>query len=164
MLAALSITLLFLGSIIWAFTFVAPLVSSVIIIIISDVANKRNALITYAAVSIISVLFLPDKECALTYVFFFGYYVLIREYLEKIKPKALGFLVKALIYNAGIISSQLILIYVFGIPFEGFWGIWGAVILLLVANLVFVFYELMLSRVLILYELKYKGKVHKLLK
>ena len=57
MLAALSITLMFLGSIIWAFTYVAPLVSSVIMIIISDVANKRNALITYAAVSITKILY-----------------------------------------------------------------------------------------------------------
>ena len=164
MLAALSITLMFLGSIIWAFTYIAPLVSSIIMIIICDTANRKNALITYAAISIISAIFLPDKECALTYVFFFGYYVIIREYLQKIRPKALSILIKALIYNIGIISSQLILVYVFGIPFDGFWGIWGIVILILVANLVFFIYELMLSRVITLYEIKYKNRVHNLLK
>ena len=164
MLAALSLTLMFLGSIIWAFTYIAPLVSSLIMVIICDTAGKRSAFITYLAVSIIALFFLPDKECALTYVFFFGYYVIIKGSIERIKPKALSYFVKLLIYNIGIITSQLLLVYAFRIPFEGFWGIWGIVILILVSNFVFVAYEIMLNKVLILYECKYKSKIHKLLK
>ena len=164
MLAALTLTMMFLGSVIWAFTYVAPLAGSVIMVIICDAVNKKNALLTYAAVSLISVFFLPDKECALTYVFFFGYYVIIRDNLEKIKPKILSFIVKLIIYNAGIISSQLILIYVFGIPFDNEWGKRGIVLLIALANLVFVTYELMLSRLIMVYDMKYKNRIHKLMK
>lgn len=164
LLAALSLVLMFLGSVLWVFTYVAPLVSSLIIAIICDLAGKKYAFITYLAVSIISVFFLPDKECALTYAFFFGYYVIIKSPLEKIKPKALSYLVKLLIYNAGIISSQLLLIYAFKIPLDNNWGRWGIVLLIALANLVFAAYELMLSKLLILYDIKYKNKVNKLLK
>ena len=164
MLAALTLTMMFLGSVIWAFTYVAPLAGSVIMIIICDVANRKSAFLTYAAVSIISVFFLPDKECALTYVFFFGYYMIIRDDLGRIKPKLLSFLIKLIIYNAGIISSQLILIYVVGIPLDNEWGKWGIALLIALANLIFVTYELMLSRLIIVYDMKFKNKVHKLLK
>ena len=164
MLAALSIVFMFLGSILGVFTYVAPLLCSIIMAIICDVANKKYAFITYIAVSVISLIFLNDKECALTYAFFFGYYVIIKDKLEEIKPKWLCLLIKLLIFNAEIIASQLILIYAFGIPFETFWGKWGAVVLLLLANAVFFMYEIMLKRLIILYNVKYRNKVHKLLK
>ncbi|MBR2100470.1 MAG: hypothetical protein IJ927_03995, partial [Eubacterium sp.] len=81
-----------------------------------------------------------------------------------IKPKLLSFLVKLLIFNAGVVSSQALLIYAFGIPLDNPWGKIGIVILMALANAVFVAYELMLSRLMMLYEVKYKSKVHKLLK
>jgi len=162
LLAALSLALMFLGSVIWVFTYVAPLVSSLIIALICDVTGKRYAFITYCAISIISVFFLPDKECALTYAFFFGYYVIIKDTVERIKPKILSYLVKILIFNTGIISSQLILIYAFNIPLDNPWGKWGIAILIALANAVFVMYELMLTKLLKLYEIKYKNKIHKL--
>ncbi|MBR1762163.1 MAG: hypothetical protein IJ731_02205 [Eubacterium sp.] len=164
MLAALSLALMFLGSVIYAFTYVAPLFCSVIMLIICDVIGKRNALITFIAVSIISIVFLPDKECALTYAFFFGYYVIIKDYLERIKPRFLCFLTKLAIYNIGIISSQLLLIYVFGIPLDNPFGKWGIAVLIMLANTIFIVYELMLSRVTKLYDIKYKNKVRRLLR
>ena len=87
-------------------------------IIICDIADRKSALTCYIAVSIISLLIMPDKECALTYVFFFGFYPIIRDFIEKIKPKPLSYSVKLVIYNAGIIISQLLCFYVFAIPFE----------------------------------------------
>jgi len=164
LLAALSTALMFLGSIIWVFTYAAPLICSLIIGVICDAAGKKYAFVTYLAVSIISVFFLPDKECALTYAFFFGYYVIIKDSLEKIKPKVVSYFLKLVIFNAGILSSQLLLIYAFNIPLDNNWGKWGIVLLITLANAVFVMYELMLSRLLILYDIKYKNKVNKLLK
>lgn len=164
MLAALTLTMMFLGSVIWAFTYVAPLAGSILMIIICDLVNKKNAFITYLAISLISLFFLPDKECALTYVFFFGYYVIIRDNIEKINPKILSFAVKLIIYNTGIISSQLLLIYAFRIPLDNSWGKWGIILLIALANLVFLAYELMLSRLIILYNFKYKNRIHRLMK
>ena len=164
MLAALSIVFMFLGSVVGVFTYVAPLLCSLIMLVICDALGKKNAFITYLAVSIISVVFLPDKECALTYAFFFGYYVIIRDNIEKIKPKILSVLIKYIIYNAGIITSQLLLIYAFGVPLDNPWGKWGIVLLIALANLVFLIYEFMLKRMILLYSVKYKKKVEKLLK
>ena len=164
MLSALSIALMFLGSVIWGFTYVAPLMCSLIMIIICDFFGKKSALIVFFAVSIISLIFLPDKECALTYAFFFGYYVIIKDRLERIRPKALCVFIKYIIYNAGIISSQLLLIYAFGVPLDNPWGKWGIAILILLANLVFFFYEFMLKRMEILYRVKFRSRIEKMMK
>lgn len=164
MFAALSIVLMFLGSVIWGFTYVAPIFCSLIIMIICNTVSKKNAFITYFAVSIISAFFLPDKECALTYAFFFGYYVIIRGNIEKVKPKLLSIIVKYIIYNAGIIASQLLLIYAFGIPLDNPWGKWGIIILIGLANFVFFVYEFMMKRMIVLYNVKYKSRVERMLK
>ena len=162
MLAALSIALMFLGSIIWAFTYIAPLLCSLIMIIINKSIGRGYSLSTYAAVGIISLIFLPDKECALTYIFFFGYYTIIKEDLEKIKSRLGSLAIKLLIFNSGIILSQLILIYAFGIPFDDFLGKWGAVILLALANLIFFIYEKMLNSMIFIYDKKYQKKIDRL--
>ena len=163
-MAALSLVFMFLGSVLGIFTYVSPLLCSIIMLIICDVSGKKFAFISYAAVSIISVFFLTDKECALTYAFFFGYYVIIRDKLEKIKPKWLSYIIKLLIFNLGITASQLLLVYAFGIPFDMPWGRWGLLVFIILINLVFIMYEFMLKRVILLYQVKYKKKVEKLLK
>ena len=164
MLASLSLVLMFLGSVISIFIYVAPLLCSLIMMVVCDAAGKKYAFITYLAVSIISVLLLPDKECALTYAFFFGYYIIIKDFLEKIKPKWLSFVSKWAVYNLGMLASQLLLIYAFGIPLDMPWGKWGIIVLIVLFNVVFFTYEFMLGRILMIYDLKYRNKVHKLLK
>ena len=164
MMSALSLVFMFLGSVLGVFTYVSPLLCSIIMLIICDSAGKKNALLCFFAVSIISVFFLPDKECALTYAFFFGYYVIIRDNIENIKPKWLSFLMKFLIFNLGITASQLLLVYAFGIPFDMPWGRWGLLVFIILINLVFITYEFMLKRVIILYQMKYKKKIEKLMK
>ncbi|MBR4240995.1 MAG: hypothetical protein IKR97_02115 [Eubacterium sp.] len=161
---ALILVIMFLGSALSVLTYVAPLICSIIMMILNDIAGKKFAFLSYAAVSIISIIFLTDKECALTFAFFFGYYAIIRDNIEKIKPKWLCFLIKFLIFNLGIIASQLLLVYAFGIPLDLPWGKWGILVFIILINLVFLMYEFMLKRVIILYKIKYKSKIDKLLK
>lgn len=157
-MAGVSIVIMLLGSVLWVFTYVAPIITGLLMIIICDFADKKTALICYAAVSIITVFALPDKECALTYIFFFGYYPIIRDSLNKIKPKALSYLTKLIIFNAGIVSSQALLVYLFMVPIEKIFGKLTVLILLLLANLIFVVYEALLSMLIIIYQKKKKRR------
>lgn len=163
-LAALSIVIMFLGSVIWIFTYIAPLLCSLIMLIIKNSTGRGYAFSTFAAVGIVSIIFQPDKECALTYIFFFGYYTIIKENLEKIKPWICSLAVKLLIFNGGIVLSQLILLYVFHIPLDNFLGKWGIAILLVLANLIFFLYEKMLGAISLIYDRKYRKKMERLLK
>lgn len=162
-LSALSVVLMFFGSIVSVFTYVMPLMTGLLMIVLNDF-SKRHSLIMFAVVGLISVFALPDKECALTYIFFFGYYPIIRESINKIKRKAVCCIVKLLIYNAGVILSQILCFYVFNIPFDDVFGKWGMAVLLLLANLVFVVYERLFSVFLILYDKKLKKIITKILK
>ncbi len=162
-ISALSVVLLFLGGTIWILAYIMPMLTGMLSIILIKSLNKKTALIVYICVSILSIILLPDKECALTYIFFFGYYPIIKESISKIKNKFISIMLRFLIFNAAIISSQLICVYVFLIPFDDFLGKWGIIILIFAANIVFALYEKLLDVVFLLYERKYSKRVNKFL-
>lgn len=163
MFAALQTVLMFLGSVLWIMCYAAPMFCGLLMIILRDSVGKKSCFIVYLACSIIGIFFLPDKECVLTYIFFFGYYTIIRDGFDKF-PKVVGIVLKVLLYNVAIAASQLILVYAFHIPFETDFGKWSIPIFALSFNFVFFFYERLFPRLQKLYELKYKSRVDRMLK
>ena len=63
-----------------------------------------------------------------------------------------------------MVASQLVLVYVFGIPFDNFMGKWSWAILLALANVVLILYDKMFDIVIIVYNRKYRHIFEKLLK
>ena len=133
------------------------------IILINNV-NKRSAWTVFVVSSLVAVFLLPDKECALTYVFFFGWYPMVKDSFDKIKIKILRIVAKFAVYNVAVVFSQLACIYVFGIPFDNVFGVWGIVILLLLANLLFALYDRLFVLLSFIYMKKYYSKVKRFLK
>lgn len=161
--AALSVILLSLGSVVWVFSYVMPIATGLFMIIISDIFGKRSALLTYSVVSVLSVILLTDKESALMYICFFGYYPIIKDKFDRINPKALQYILKILVFNTAVVSVELICIYIFMIPFESFFGRWGAIILLALGNLLFFIYEKLITALSILYKNRLKNRITKYL-
>lgn len=64
------------------------------------------------------MLLVADKEAAVMYVMFFGYYPIIKAMVEKKLNKALSWTVKFIIFNISMILAFLIVTYVFKVPFE----------------------------------------------
>ncbi len=163
-LSAVGIAFLFLSGVVDILTYVMPIVAGLIMIIICESINKKTAVIVFAVTSILSMLLVPTKECVITYIAFFGYYPIIREYFYKIKSSLVRTVLKLLLFNVTIIVSQLIVTYVFMVPFEQFLGKWGIVILLAMANCVFIMYDYIVKMLVKLYVTKYKNKVKKYIK
>ncbi|WP_290911636.1 hypothetical protein [Eubacterium sp.] len=161
---ALSVVMLFLGSIFWALGYTMPLVASLVMIILLDSISQKSALLTFISTSIISFILLNDKECVLLYVLFFGYYPLIRDKINDIKPKFLSYLLKFITFNAAMALTQVLCVYVFGIPFDDMLGKWGIVLFVLCLNLVFVVFDKLYTLLLKLYRIKLKKKVEKYIK
>lgn len=161
---ALSVVMLFLGSIFWVFGYTMPLVASLVMIILLDSISQKSALLTFVSTSIISFILLNDKECVLLYVLFFGYYPLIRDKINEIKPKFLSYLLKFVTFNAAMLLTQILCVYVFGIPFDDMLGKWGIVVFALCLNLVFVVFDKLYTLFLRLYRIKLKKKVEKYIK
>lgn len=161
---ALSVVMLFLGSLIWVLAYTMPLIASLIMIILLDSISQKSAILTFVSTSVISFILLSDKECLLLYVLFFGYYPLIRDKINDIKPKFLSVLLKYLTFNASMILTQILCVYVFGIPFDYMLGKWGIVIFIICLNLVFAVYDKLYDLLLKLYRIKLKKKVEKYIK
>lgn len=164
LLSALSVVLMFLGSSISVLSYIMPLLSGLIMIIVTENINKKTAVLVYISVSVLSIVLLTDKECALFYISFFGYYPIIKSDIDKIKNILLLWFVRFSIFNTGILLSQLVCVYLFGIPFDDFLGKWGIVILLILANILFFMYEKLLNMLILIYRKKYKSKFANLLK
>lgn len=161
---ALSVVMLFLGSIFWVLGYTMPLVASLVMIILLDSISQKSALLTFISTSIISFILLNDKECVLLYILFFGYYPLIRDKINYIKPKFLSYLLKFITFNAAMVLTQVLCVYVFGIPFDDMLGKWGIVVFVLCLNLVFVVFDKLYTLLLKLYRIKLKKKVEKYIK
>lgn len=161
---ALSVVMLFLGSIFWVLGYTMPLVASLVMIVLLDSISQKSALLTFISTSIISFILLNDKECVLLYILFFGYYPLIRDKINDIKPKFLSYLLKFITFNAAMVLTQVLCVYVFGIPFDDMLGKWGIVVFVLCLNLVFVVFDKLYTLLLKLYRIKLKKKVEKYIK
>lgn len=120
-LSALSVVLMFFGSVVSVLSYIMPLLSGLLMIIAVESINRKTALSVYACVSLLSLFLLSDKECALLYAAFFGYYPIIRSELDKIKNRLLLWTMRVILFNVSIVFSQLICVFVFRIPFDDFW-------------------------------------------
>ena len=76
--AALCVALMLLGAVIPIAMFIAPAVAGFLIATVCVECGRTMALTAYAAVGLLAVLFVPDKEVALIFVFLLGYYPLAK--------------------------------------------------------------------------------------
>ena len=161
---ALSIVLMFLTSIIPSLTYALPAAAGVLLSLIVIEIDKKWALGVYAAVSLLSILLIADKEAALMYIMFFGYYPILKGVFEGRLNTLLSWICKFIVFNIGVVLAFLISVYVFNIPFEEMekYGIKAAIALLAAGNIVFLIYDFALSNLIKLYLLKWRKSFRKI--
>lgn len=164
-IAALSITIMFMSSLFPFLTYTLPLVAGVLITLIVIEVSKKWAFYVYASIGFLSFFLLADKEVAVLYIFFFGYYPIVKEILEeKLKKKCfLCGVIKFIIYNITIVLATLVSIYVLGIPFD-ILEEYGVIILLMLANLLFFFYDYALNGLIQIYLNQWQKSFQKFFK
>ena len=147
MVSALSVVLMLITTILPVMMYVLPIVTGILVLLAAEVTSKKWAVATFFSTAIISLLLLTEKETALTYLFFFGWYPLVREQMNKI-PSVLQYVVKFILFNFSAVAIGVVGVYVFGLSKEDYteFGKYTIPILLGMANVVFVLYELMLKK------------------
>lgn len=165
MIAALSVVIMML-TIIPVMTYAAPAFAGIMLMLIVIEINKKWAFGVYAAVGILSLLLATDKEASVMYVAFFGYYPIIKAVLESKLPRVLEWIVKFLIFNVTMVAAYFVLIRVFGISMEDMneLGKYGPLILLGMGNVVFLVFDIAITRIATLYLLKWQKQFRKLFK
>ena len=96
---ALCVALMLLGAVIPIAMFIAPAVAGFLVATVCVECGMQLALTAYAAVSLLALLFVPDKEVALIFVFLLGYYPLAKPKFERIRPAVLRIVCKLLLCN-----------------------------------------------------------------
>ena len=74
--AALCVTFMFLGGIFYIFAYTVPILLGLVTVMIKKTFGNASAVSVYIAVSILSLMLVPEKETVMMYVLFFGYYPL----------------------------------------------------------------------------------------
>lgn len=164
--ASLSLVLMLLTAVFPFLTYAAPEISGTLLVIMVIELNKKWAFGAYAAVSLLSLFILPDKEAAMMYVGFFGFYPILKPILEQKLAKPLSIICKFIVFNASVTLSYLIIVYVFAIPFDGMeeFGKWAIPALLAMGNVVFILYDVVLSRLITMYLNRWQKKFHSIFK
>lgn len=165
MVAALSVVIMML-TVIPVMTYSAPAFAGILLMVIVIEINKKWAFGVYVAVGILSLLLAADKEAAVMYVAFFGYYPIIKAILESNLPKILEWISKFLIFNVTMVASYFVLIRVFGLSMDDMneLGKYGPLILLAMGNVVFVVFDIAITRLATLYIYKWQKPFRKLFK
>ncbi len=160
-LSAALCLIIMLGTVLIPFaTYAAPALAGIALIPIALELGLPVASITYTTVALLSLLMVPDREAALMFIAFFGYYPILKFKLDRMKLRPLRILLKLAIFNVAILAGYFVMIYVFGLYYlmneltDGFgW------LLLVVGNLCFPIYEKALKNITALYLFRIRKSI-----
>ena len=125
--------------------YVIPIVTGAIVFVVNEIIGKKWAVGVFFVTSLISFILLTDKETALNYTLFFGYYPLLKPVFEKL-PKVLSWIVKLGAFNVAIAAIGLIVTFIFELPFlDEDLGKFTIPLFAVMFNLVFVMYDVMFT-------------------
>lgn len=147
LMIALSVVLMALTTLIPVFMYVIPIVTGLLVLFVTDIADKKWGAGVYFSTAFLSLLLITDKEAALTYALFFGYYTLIKDIIERL-PRFISWILKLLIFNAASVGIGVVGFYVFGVSGEEYneFGKYTIPILLIMANVAFILYDFCLTK------------------
>ena len=172
MITALSVVIL-IPSAVQVFVYTLPAMSGMLTMLAVVEIDKKWAIGSYVAASLIGLLFVANKEAVVYYVAFFGYYPVVKALLESKMPRVAEYILKFLVFNVSIILSGVVLVKVFGMPYNDLLGIDGESafftkyalpIMLGMGNVVFILYDVALTRLLTAYVLVWQKRFRKLFK
>ena len=145
MVSALSVVIMLLTNIMPSMMYVIPIITGAIVFAVNEIIGKKWALGVFFVTSFISFILLTDKEAALNYTLFFGYYPLLKPLYEKL-PKVLSWGVKVLTFNVALVAIGLIVTFIFKLPFldEDF-GKLTIPLFAVLFNVVFIMYDIMFT-------------------
>lgn len=161
LLCALAEVCLLLGGLIPVALYCSPILAMAALLPVREECGVRMALTAYAAVAVLSLLLAADKELAGVYLFL-GWYPAAQPALDALRPRAVGTAAKLLACNLSAGALYALLIWVFRLEAVAaeFRTLSGAflLLLLLMANLVFLLTDRLLHRLTLLWRRRLRSR------
>ena len=171
MTAALSVVLM-LPTVMGLWTYALPAFAGILVMFTIIEIDKKWASGIFVAVSLLSLMLLPNKEAAVFYLCFFGNYPIIKCLLEGKKiPRVIEYIIKFIVFNAEVLLAGFIMVKVFGMPMaellgtEGetaFWVEYALPITLAMGNVTFILFDKLLTMMVTIYLVKWQKKFRKM--
>lgn len=156
--AAVSLVLMISVAIIPFLTYALPAVAGLFIVFVVIEIDKKWAFGVYCTVAILGMLLVPDKEVAVMYLAFFGYYPILKAVIESKLPTAIGWILKVLTFVATMAVSYYLMIKLMGVTIDETeeFGMMAYPILLGMGTVAFVMYDIALTGMLSVYLSKWQ--------
>ena len=116
-----------------------------------------GGLFVFAGTAVIGLIILPDKMLILLYAMFFGYYPILKSLAEKCRSRILEWIIKLVVFN----TALTLILFVFKFVLFDFSFLNDSYLLLYIfCNIVFVLFDIGVSRVIAFYLNRISAKIH----
>lgn len=140
LLSCLSLLFLYLASVTPSAKIAMICLSSFCIGLCVVTINVKFSAIAYVAVSVLGIFILPNKVIAVIFALFFGNYPIAKLYIERINNVVRLWLVKIIVFNIYAIISYFVISSFVNVEIN-----FAIPIIVLIANAVFVIYDIAFS-------------------
>lgn len=160
-ISSLSLVLMLLTGLIPVGTYAFPCIAGILLSVVVIESGYIFAFTTYFVVAIMSALLVADKEAALYYIAFLGFYPVLKGLIERIPLKIVSWIIKFALFNFCVISAFFVSITLLSVPKESFvlFGMYLPWVFLVLGNIVFVVYDICLTRAISEYAVKWRKKL-----
>lgn len=164
MVASLSIVIM-LTSYFPYLTYAIPALAGIFMMVPLIECGVSWSIGTYVASSAI-IFITGETEAKLLYILFLGYYPILKSLIERLRKQVIEWVLKFICFNIAAVAFYYLSSMVFAVSFDDFgdFGKYGALIFLAVCNVVFVIYDIGISRIASYYMISLHDKVKKIVK
>lgn len=154
MMSALGVVILYMGAIVEVLDLTTVALASVFVFFAVIELGSPYQYLIYAVTSVLSVLLLPDKFSAASYLLFGGIYPIFKSMFEKIGG-AVCRILKFVYFN--VVISVLMAVSVYILHLDGYNKMYRLSLYLL-GNFAFLMYDILMSNLIRIYIFKLRGR------
>ncbi len=146
-------------------TYAVPAVAGLFIMVVVIEIDCKWAFLSYIAASVLTFLF-AELESKLMFIGFFGFYPIVKCLIERINKSVLEWIIKFFVFNLCVITIYKLISKLFMIPIDDFevFVKYGEIILLVIANVVFLVYDIAVSRMSAFYIMRFSCRISRIFK
>ena len=152
-LAALAVVFLYAGALLDVMDLSAAGAASLCVMLVLYELGTRYAVLTYAAVGLLSLLILPQKTGSILFIGFLGFYPIAKMQIEKRLSRPFRTVAKFLLLN---VCTVVLIFVIEALTAADTW--WFRLLLLVMSNVVFAVYDYALTVLLRAYVYKWRKK------
>lgn len=159
----LSVVVLFFSGVFPMMEYAVPALAGLMLVPLVAELGYRYALLGWLAASVLGLLLVPNREAAFLFACFFGVYPIIKGVLEAKRNRKLEWIGKFACFNGCVLLCYALLIRLLGmgeLAAELTAFRYGPLLLLGLGNVVFFLYDLAMTRVISLYFLRIRPRLH----